>query len=123
VNLRNFLTEAKDDTRMMDRNQYVGFQDREVLLRVKPRLTPPTNTKEIFVRGDECVARYRDWVKKWQARGWRIDTDRVNATNSRSAYAIPSPARRHSKNWVLDPIPLIPATQDQSLQVGDEQAG
>ena len=123
VNLRNFLTEAKDDARMMDRNQYVGFQDRDVLLRLRPRLTPPTNTKEIFVRGDECVARYRDWVKKWQARGWRIDSDRVTATKSQSAYAIPSPARRHSKNWVLDPVPLIPATQDQSLQADNEQAG
>ena len=24
------------------------------------------------------------------------------------AYAIPSPARRHAKNWVLDSVPLIP---------------
>jgi hypothetical protein len=23
------------------------------------------------------------------------------------AYAIPSPARRLSKNWVLDPVPLV----------------
>lgn len=119
VNLRNFLTEAKDDARMMERNQYVGFQDRDVLSRVKPRLTPGTNIKEIFVRGDECVARYRDWVKKWQARGWRIDTARVNATKNSTAYAIPSPARRHSKNWVLDPVPLIPASENQSSQMGE----
>jgi hypothetical protein len=24
------------------------------------------------------------------------------------AYAVPSPARRLSKNWVLDPVPLVP---------------
>jgi hypothetical protein len=25
------------------------------------------------------------------------------------AYAIPCPARRESGNWVLDPVPLVPA--------------
>ncbi len=112
VNLRNFLIEPKDDARMMERNQYVGFQDRDVLLGLRPKLTPRTNIKETFVRGDEGVARYREWVKKWRAKGWRIDMEKVNATRNSAAYAIPSPARRTSRNWVLDPVPLIPASAD-----------
>jgi phenylpropionate dioxygenase-like ring-hydroxylating dioxygenase large terminal subunit len=113
VNLRNFLIEGKDDNRMMERNQYVGFQDRDVLLQVRPRFSPKTNIKETFVKGDECVARYREWVKKWQAKGWRIDVAKVNATKDEVAYAIPSPARRNSKNWVIDAVPLLPAAEEQ----------
>ena len=95
---------------MMDRNQYVGFQDRDVLLQVRPRFSPRTNIKETFVKGDECVARYREWVKKWEAKGWRIDVAKLNATKNETAYAIPSPARRQSKNWVIDTVPLLPVT-------------
>jgi len=40
--------------------------------------------------------------------GWRIDIDKFNARHGKSkAYAIPSPSRRTSGNWVLNPIPLI----------------
>ncbi len=109
VNLRNFLTEPEQDARMMERNQYVAFQDRDVLMNLRPVITPHTNTKETFVTGDETIARYRDWVKKWQAQGWRIDMDKVNEDEGKVAYAIPSPARRHSKGWALDPVPLMSA--------------
>lgn len=109
INMRNFLIEPEHDTRMMERNQYVAFQDRDVLLKLRPVVTPRTNTKETFVTGDETIARYRDWIKKWEGQGWRIDMDKVNATKERVAYAIPSPARRSSKGWALDPVPLMPA--------------
>jgi hypothetical protein len=109
VNLRNFLTEPEHDARMMERNQYVAFQDRDVLVKLRPVITPHTNTKETFVTGDETIARYRDWVKKWQTQGWRIDMDKVKADEGKVAYAIPSPARRQSKGWALDPVPLMSA--------------
>src|SRR5690606_1417402 len=40
VNLRNFLTEPEHDERMMGRNQYVAFQDRDVLAGLNPPVTP-----------------------------------------------------------------------------------
>lgn len=108
VNLRNFLIEPEYDARMMERNQYVAFQDRDVLLRLRPVLTPRTNTKETFVTDDEPIAHYREKIKEWEARGWRIDIDKVRAAKDRVAYAIPSPARRDNKGWALDPVPLLP---------------
>jgi hypothetical protein len=34
------------------------------------------------------------------------------------AYAIPSPERRTSGNWVLDPIPLIGTTEELKAATG-----
>ncbi len=108
INMRNFLIEPEEDKRMMDRNEYVALQDRDVLEPLKPKLTPRTNVHEIFVEHDKAIARYRERIKEWEARGWRIDIDEVARTEGKVAYAIPSPARRETKGWVLDPIPLIP---------------
>jgi hypothetical protein len=109
VNMRNFLTEPEHDQRMMDRNQYVAFQDRDVLLALHPVLTPRTRNHEYFTPADQCIGRYRDLLKEWEERGWRIDEEAVERNARRVAYAIPGPARRQSKGWVLDPVPLLPA--------------
>ena len=109
VNLRNFLTEAEHDERIMGRNEYVALQDRDVLLDVRPRVTPETNTGEFFAPADMSIAKYRAKLKGWENRGWRIDVDAVARDHKRVAYAIPCPARRESKGWVLDAIPLRPA--------------
>jgi nitrite reductase/ring-hydroxylating ferredoxin subunit len=49
----------------------------------------------------------RERVKDWMAKGWRIDTDALVGDGGRSAFAIPSPARRSSGNWVIHPVPLV----------------
>ncbi len=107
VNLRNFVLDPADDERMITRNAYVAGQDRDVLTDLKPVLTPYTNTKELFVPADAAVGRYRKWIKEWEEKHWRIDIDRVRATERKTAYAIPSPERRKHKGWILDPIPLL----------------
>ncbi|MDJ0928558.1 MAG: aromatic ring-hydroxylating dioxygenase subunit alpha [Gammaproteobacteria bacterium] len=107
VNLRNFLIDSTDDERMMTRNEVVALQDRGVLEDINPVQTPPTNNHEFFVGADEPIAGYREKIKDWEARGWRIDLDDVERNRKRVAYAIPCPARREFRNWVLDAIPLI----------------
>jgi phenylpropionate dioxygenase-like ring-hydroxylating dioxygenase large terminal subunit len=107
VTLRNFLTTEDDDKRIMDRNMYVALQDKAVLEDVEPVETPRTNTHEVLMPADVPIARFREFCKQWEARGWRIDMDKVAATRGRTAYAIPSPERRTSKGWVIDPVPLI----------------
>lgn len=109
INLRNFVLEEENDTRMTTRNEVVAFQDRDVLADVEPVVTPRTNTKETFVLHDKPIARYREWVADWEARGWRINCDEVARTRKKVAYAIPSPARREAKGWVIDSVPLLPA--------------
>jgi len=110
INLRNFLIEPEEDARMMGRNEYVALQDRDVLEPLQPVVTPRTNVHEIFVEHDRAVARYRERVREWEGCGWRIDADEVTRTGGKVAYAIPSPARRKVKGWVLDPIPLLPGS-------------
>ena len=53
------------------------------------------------------MAHYRGRLKEYEARGWRINQDEVDRNKNQVAYAIPSPARRTSKNWTIDSIPLI----------------
>ena len=113
VNLRNFLIEPENDERMMTRNEVVAFQDRDVLMRLRPLLTPTTKNKEYLVAGDASIAQYRKWVQKWESLGWRIDVEKLRAKQDRVAYAIPCPGRRKQKGWTIDAVPMVkskPAT-------------
>ena len=107
INTRNFLTDPKDDERVMERNQVVAFQDRDVLLGVKPLLTPNESNNEFFVLIDQPIKLYRELLKKWEKKGWRIDTETVKKNKLSHAYAIPSPARKKTKGWVIDSVPLL----------------
>ena len=121
VNLRNFLTDPADDERMMTRNQVVATQDRDILYAVRPVLTPATRTKEFFTPADTAIAKYRDKLKAWEDRGWRIDMDEVNRNRRKVAYAIPSPARRQHKGWILDAVPLMPARELRAAEATPSQ--
>ncbi|MBL8630297.1 MAG: aromatic ring-hydroxylating dioxygenase subunit alpha [Rhodospirillaceae bacterium] len=108
VTLRNFMTTDADDKRIMERNLYVAAQDQKVLEDIEPAGTPTTNTHEVFMPADVPIARYREFCKEWEARGWRIDLAKVAQHRGHTVYAIPSPGRREAKGWVIDPVPLIP---------------
>jgi phenylpropionate dioxygenase-like ring-hydroxylating dioxygenase large terminal subunit len=107
VNMRNWLMEDKHDARIEEVTLQVVGEDVGVLEALSPVRTPDSNTKEILVPGDTAVVRYRDYLKDWDARGWRIDYKALEAKRGDIVYAIPSPARRESGNWVLDTVPLI----------------
>ncbi len=120
INMRNFMTEAENDEAFTERNEFVVMQDRDVLLNLRPVLTPRTNTKEILVPSDLCVSKYREFIKEWEGRGWRIDSDEIARNAGKVAYAIPSPARRNVKGWVLDAIPLESGESAQKIQTAAE---
>lgn len=107
INLRNFMIDPKDDEAVIEPNIIVVREDGDVLEQIRPVLTPETNTNEVLVGADKPIARYREWVRELEAKGWRIDVDKVAQTKGKVAYAIPGPSRRNSKGWALDPIPLI----------------
>ncbi len=94
-----------------ERNKIVAQQDIDILDAVKPTRTPPTMLKEFMVRSDSCIVRYRDHIKRYEEKGWRINLDEVHANTAKGdiIYAIPSPLRRTEKKWVIDSIPLVPA--------------
>jgi phenylpropionate dioxygenase-like ring-hydroxylating dioxygenase large terminal subunit len=108
VNMRSWLLEDEYDMRIEKPTLTIVQEDVKLLESLRPVRTPPTNTKEILVPGDTVVMRYREWLSEWDANGWRIDFTRMQAESGDVAFAIPSPGRRESSNWVLDTIPLQP---------------
>jgi phenylpropionate dioxygenase-like ring-hydroxylating dioxygenase large terminal subunit len=114
--MRNCYTDSKFDENVKERNQYVADQDKVVIQDLRPVLTPDTNTKEFMLPADKCILLYRESLKEWEANGWRIDQEAVDAAKNRVSYAIPSPARHKQKGWVMDAIPLRPASKQADLK-------
>ena len=87
-----------------------------MLSALAPAITPRTNTKEFMVPADEPILRYRQRVRSWEARGWRIDGAALTAAGQHQAFAVPSPGRRENSDWLLDLVPLLPVrSQDPAL--------
>ena len=76
-------------------------------LRLNPVRTPETLTKEVLIPSDRPTVRYREFLKDWESRGWRLDMKKMQALRGDVAMAIPCPARRTEKNWVLDEVPRV----------------
>lgn len=104
---RNFSLEPKSDAYVIERNQYVANQDLGIIHNLHPKMTPSSNTKEFLVPSDQVILMYRERQKEWTGKGWKIDLEEVERNRNRVAYAIPSPARRQVKGWVLDPVPTV----------------
>ena len=109
IDLRNAMLDPEDDARMIKMDTMVANEDGRVLWGIRPVLAPSSNIRENLVPTDKHTVHYREKIKEWESMGWRIDSDAVERDRLKTAYAIPSPQRRESKNWTLDPIPLIPS--------------
>ena len=114
--MRNCMLEPDQDKLMNERNWYVAKQDVDIIENLHPVITPDTNTRELMVPSDKSIVMYREKLKEWTNRGWRIDADEVERNRSKVAYAIPSPARRESRGWVLDAIPLVKLSGEARLK-------
>lgn len=109
ISLVNFMgdeTQASDEE-INAMNQYIAEQDVVVLNRIQPVTTPETMQSEVLTPSDKAILEYRRYLKKWDAKGWRIDARAVEADLGHKVYAIPSPRRRTEKGWVFPPVPLI----------------
>jgi hypothetical protein len=106
--MRNFLLDTKHNGPIHARNKVIAAQDIQILATMNPVRTALSPTKEVLVPSDNAVAAYRKWLAKFDDMGWKIDVDTFDKHHGKDrAYAIPSPSRRTSGNWVLDPVPLI----------------
>ncbi len=115
--LNNFI-----DKKVNERNVFIASQDIKVMNEVRPRLTPPSRSKELMMPADRVILQYRDKLDEFEARGWKLDMEAIKAVQARGdvATAIPCPARRETNAWVLDEAPRVPAPAKQkppSLQV------
>lgn len=97
------------DRKVNERNRVTIEQDVAVMQPLRPRLTPPSTARELLMPHDRVIVQYRDKLQEFTARGWRIDTAALRRAELEGnvIYAIPSPARRETKSWVLDAVPLV----------------
>jgi hypothetical protein len=107
VNMRHFLMDPAMDDRIVGINMEIAQEDIDVLVRLNPVRTPETLTKEVLIPSDRPTVRYREFLKDWESRGWRLDMKKMQALRGDVAMAIPCPARRTEKNWVLDEVPRV----------------
>ena len=108
VSMRNWLLGDQHEQRMEEVTRRVVAEDLAIVENLNPVRTPDNNTKEVLVPGDTAIAAYREWLKRWDAKGWRIDTKALNARLGDHAITIACPERRTSGNWVLETVPLMP---------------
>ncbi|MFL2769433.1 MAG: Rieske 2Fe-2S domain-containing protein [Rhodospirillaceae bacterium] len=104
---RNFRIQSDMDDTINERNAAVTVQDQVVIERLEPILTPLSPSEEVMVESDAVIIRLREYYKDWEDRGWRIDIAQVEALRNKKVFAIPSPARRTSKNWAITAAPIV----------------
>lgn len=108
LNMRNFLLEPDKDGPIHARNKVIAGQDIAILSDLEPVQTPMNNIKEVLMPADKAVVAYREWLAKFDEKGWRIDWATFKARHAKDKmYAIPCPGRRTSGNWVLEAVPLF----------------
>lgn len=112
INMRNFALDPAMDDKVIEVNLRITSEDIGILENLYPVRTPDNKTHELMTASDEIIVRYRGWLNKWEANGWRIDRAALARDAGDVAYAIPSPARTASGNWVLPAVPLKPAANN-----------
>jgi phenylpropionate dioxygenase-like ring-hydroxylating dioxygenase large terminal subunit len=123
LNMRNFMLEPEHDGPIHARNKAIAQQDIDILVDLYPERTPISNNKEVLVPADKAIGAYRSWLAEFDDRGWRIDVDAFRQTSGKGvAYAIPSPGRRTSGNWVVDEVPLVASRAERKKIAKSAQA-
>ncbi len=117
VNMRSFMLDPAKDKMLMDVNMRIAQEDIDVIENLDPVRTPESTTLEMLTTVDKPILRYREMLKEWEAKGWRIDWRALQEQRGDVAFAIPSPARRTEKNWILHTVPLhAPAEKVRELK-------
>lgn len=111
--MRNFMLEPEHDALMSERNEFVAGEDQAVVETIRPLQSPDGTSSEVLVPSDGAIPVYRRKLSEWRQRGWEIDSAEIRRAGANVAYAIPSPARRESKGWLLNSVPLISPTSKQ----------
>ncbi len=106
---RDFQLGEKMDTELVKTTLAFEKEDRPVIEAMQPLFSPRDTSSELLLPEDEVMVSYRRYLNNWQARGWHIDLEALEQQASRKVSVIPSPARRTYKNWLMAPVPLLPA--------------
>jgi len=107
VNMRRFMLDPEMDQKIVDINMEIAQEDIDLMVNLNPIRTPETLTREILIPSDKPIVSYREYLKDWESRGWRLDLKKVCDQRGDVAMAISSPGRRTEKNWVLEEAPRL----------------
>jgi phenylpropionate dioxygenase-like ring-hydroxylating dioxygenase large terminal subunit len=114
INARNFFTSPLLDGMVDKRNRAIIAEDRAVIEKIEPVAPPRGSTADFSVKADAIQLIYRRYLRGWESRGWRIDSEAIHREHPATRLRmIPSPGRRESRNWVFDTVPLV--APDQTL--------
>ena len=109
---RDFQLGEKVDKTMVETTLGFELEDRNVIERMQPRYSPRSSGSELLLAEDEIMLRYRQHLIAWEKRGWKIDVAAIAADAGHTAFAIPSPQRRESANWLRKAVPLVAIADD-----------
>jgi hypothetical protein len=107
VNQRNCRLDPEMDERFLERMGVAVVEDQVVVEKLDPAIPSREAIGEFIVPADDVLMRYRERLKEYEERGWRLDLDELRRNQGRVAYAIPGPRRRtEPDNWAITPVPL-----------------
>lgn len=107
INQRNCRLDPEMDERFLERMGVAVEEDRIVVEKLEPAIPSREAIGEFIVPADDVLMVYRERLKEYEERGWRIDLDEMRRGKNRVAYAIPSPGRQEEPgSWALTPVPL-----------------
>jgi phenylpropionate dioxygenase-like ring-hydroxylating dioxygenase large terminal subunit len=104
---RSFMRGRWADRNSDQRNRRIFEQDDLVLRRIRPEHVPDGWREEVTLRSDGLQVAFRRRLREFEARGWKIDSERIGREyRGRRACVLPCPARRTVSSWVLETVPM-----------------
>ncbi len=105
LHARNIALGENMDEQIRKTNLEFAWEDQIVIEDIKPVTPSSFNNTDLLLPQEKIMSAYRKHLQAWERTGWRIDSTQVLKNQAETAYAIPSPARREHKGWVLREVP------------------
>lgn len=116
VQLRSFFRARIFDRDSKRRLMEIFDQDAAIVEQSQPNWLPETLENELSVQHDRFMSSWRSMRRRHiEEFGWQIDSQALRPHEGFKTFTIPSPGRREHPEikWVLDTVPLKPATVEK----------
>ena len=116
IQLRSFFRQKMFDKGSVKRLKEILYQDAAIVEHAAPNWLPETLANELSVQEDKFMSFWRQTRRRHiEEMGWQIDSLALKSHEGYKAHTIPSPGRREHPDirWVLDTVPLKPATRER----------
>lgn len=113
IQVRSFFRQGIFDKGSEKRLRDILLQDAAIVENASPNWLPENLENELSVVQDKFMSFWRATRRRHvEEMGWQIDSAALRPYEGYKAFTIPSPARREHPEikWVLDTVPLKPAT-------------